>query len=152
MERLVGDDDVALRARLAHQLDRGLVGLRARVAEEHDPAQRTRAQPRGQAHVRLVVEEVGDVDQPADLLLHRPHHRRVAVAEVVDGDPAQEVEVLHALGVRQHAAGAGDELHVVARVGRSERHVAGLTFVPMPASVNSSSSSECGSRPSMMWA
>ena len=40
----------------------------------------------------------------------------------------------------------------IARVGGSEGHVAGLTFVPMPASVNSSSSSECGSRPSMMWA
>ena len=75
------------------------------------------------------------------------------MAEVVDRDPAEEVEVLDAVGVRQHAAGAGGERDVVARVGGSQSgHEAGLTFVPMPASVNSSSSSECGSRPSMMWA
>ena len=56
VERAVEDDDVAARARLAHELQRGLVGLRAGVAEEHDdPKDR--------------------VDEP----VREPHHRRVEV-------------------------------------------------------------------------
>ena len=43
VERAVGDDDVAARARLAHELDRRLVGLGAGVAEEHDAAERALA-------------------------------------------------------------------------------------------------------------
>ena len=70
VERVVGDDQVAARARLAHELDRGLVGLGARVAEEHELAERARGQPRRQLHVGRVVEEVGDVHEPRDLLLH----------------------------------------------------------------------------------
>ena len=153
VERVQRDDHVAARAVLAHELDRRLVGLGARVAEEHAAAQRPRGEPVRQPHVRLGGEQVRDVDQPPDLLLHGRDHARMAVAEVVDRDPAQEVEVLDrpSQSVSQHP-GTGDELDRVARVGVREAHEAGLTFVPMPASVNSSSSSECGSRPSMMCA
>ena len=52
-------------------------------------------------HVRLVVEQVRDVHQPPDLLLHGRDDLRVAMAEVVDRDPAQEVEVLVPAGVDQ---------------------------------------------------
>ena len=58
---------------------------------------------------------------------------------------------------------AADELDAHPSVGRDqvvalegleigEGHTAGLILVPMPASVKSSSSSECGTRPSTMWA
>ena len=71
MERVQRDHHVAARPELAHELDRRLVGLGAGVAEEHGPAQRARRQALGQRAVRLGVEEVGDVHQPPDLLLHR---------------------------------------------------------------------------------
>ena len=103
------------------------------------------------------------MDQPARLLAHRRDHARMAVAEVRDRDPAEEVEVLVALGVPQARALAAHELDGQARVGgvrcsRSsslqlgERSRAASIFVPMPSSVNSSSNSECGTRPSTMCA
>ena len=52
VERVVGDDHVAARARLADELDRGLVGLGARVAEEHD-ARRATARPAASASATL---------------------------------------------------------------------------------------------------
>ena len=88
---------------------------------------------------------------------------RVAVPEAVDGQAGLEVEVLVALVVPQPRALAADELDAHPRVGGDEvvaleglevgeGHTAGLILVPMPASVKSSSSSECGTRPSTMWA
>ena len=59
--------------------------------------------------------------QPRRLLLHGGDHARVAVAGVVDRDPGQEVEVLVALGVDEHAALPGHELDRVARVGGRQR-------------------------------
>jgi hypothetical protein len=73
-------------------------------------------QPVGQPPHRLGVEQVRDVDQAADLLAHRLDHARVAVADVADRDPGQEIEVLVAVGVEQRAAGPRDELDVEARV------------------------------------
>src|SRR6185437_1273301 len=83
-------------------------------------------------------------------------------------DPAQEVEVLVALLVPQQRAVSSHELDRQARVGADhalgldalqlgERHASSASapsviLVPMPASVNSSSSSECGVRPSRMCA
>src|SRR5204863_9149371 len=74
-----------------------------------------------------------------------------------------EVQVLVALVVPQARALAADELDAETRVGgdlmvaleqleAGESHAAGLILVPMPASVKSSSSSECGTRPSTMCA
>ena len=99
--------------------------------------------------------------EPARLLADRLDHVRVAVPELHDRDAGEEVEVLVALGVPEARALAAHELDRVARVGRhrgvalellESRRLSGHTFVPMPASVNSSSSSECGSRPSTMCA
>ena len=59
--------------------------------------------------------------QPRRLLLDRRHHVRVAVAGVADRDAGQEVEVLVALGVDQHAARAGRELDREAGVGVGQR-------------------------------
>src|SRR3977135_1927124 len=78
-----------------------------------------------------------------------------------DRDAAEEVEVLPALRVPEQRALAAHELDRRALVGAHQvallqglqiGQVHGVTIVPMPASVKSSSSSECGLRPSMMWA
>ena len=96
--------------------------------------------------------------------------RRVGVAERVDRDPADEVEVLLAVGVPQPGARAADEgqprgavvvhqralppLGELARCGPVIACVpcscaSGTTIVPMPSSVKISSRIECWTRPSM---
>ena len=146
---------------LAGDLDRALVGLGAGVGEEDPAAEARLGEALGEAHHRLGVEEVGDVHQAAGLLAHGLDHGGVAVADRADRDPGEEVEVLLALGVPEQGALAADELDRRAPVGPHQvalleglevGEVHGVTIVPMPASVKSSSSSECGLRPSMMWA
>ncbi len=103
------------------------------------------------------------MDEALGLLADRRDDGRVAVPEAVDGQAGLEVEVLVALVVPQARALAADELDPETRVGgdlmvaleqleAGEGHTAGLILVPMPASVKSSSSSECGTRPSTMCA
>jgi hypothetical protein len=153
VEAAVEDHDLPARARLADDLEGRLVGLGAGVREVHATPDRARGQPLGQRLHRPGEEEVGHVHQLAGLGAHRLHDPGMAVAGVADGDAGQEVEVLVAVRVPQPHALAADELDRLARVVVGQRaHCAGRTFVPMPASVNSSSSSECGARPSMMWA
>ena len=100
------------------------------------------------------------------LLGDRRHVGRVAVADLDHGDAGEEVQVLVAVGVPQPRALAAHELDLVARVRRHdvvalerlqvrERHSDSAPwkiFVPVPPIVNSSSSRECGSRPSTMCA
>src|SRR5205823_9922527 len=80
-----------------------------------------------------------------------------------DRDAGQEVQVLVAVGVPQPAARAAHELDRIAHVGGrgvgllerlklGKAHPVGPILVPCPALVNSSSSSECGTRPSTIWA
>src|SRR5439155_21940836 len=80
-----------------------------------------------------------------------------------DRDAAEEVEVLVAVGVPQPGTLAAHELDGRARVGRDDpfaldllqlrqAHGEASIFVPIPASVNSSSSSEWAIRPSRMCA
>ena len=65
VEGAVDDHDVAAGARLARELDRRLVGLRAGVAEEHLAAEARLRQALGEPHRGLGVEEVADVHQPS---------------------------------------------------------------------------------------
>ena len=80
-------------ARLRADLDGGLVGLGAAVAEEHPAAVGQGGQPRGQPRLGLGVVQVGAVDQPSHLLADRGNHPRVTVAEVADREAGDEVQV-----------------------------------------------------------
>ena len=82
----------------------------------------------------------------------------MAVTDRSDRDAGEEVEVFLAFVVEEQRALAPDELdsgpfvglhHVSGLVGL-QLFIHGVTIVPMPTSVKSSSSSECGRRPSMM--
>src|SRR5690606_27384575 len=100
----------------------------------------------------------------AELAGHRLDHRRVGVAERVDRDPTQEVQIGLAGFVGQHRALAADQRQrrgaVVAqqgvapalaqRAGRAAHD--GTTMVPSPSEVNTSSSRLCATRPSTTWA
>src|SRR6476619_6326800 len=158
---------------LAGQLDRALVRLCPGVGEEDAAADARLAEPLRQSHHRLGVEEVRRMHQAAGLLANGLDHLRMAVPDRADRDPGDEVEVLLVVGVPKPGPLAAHELdgrppvglHHVAMLERLQlfeahrtskrvcrtRHQ-GVTIVPMPASVNSSSSKECGLRPSMMWA
>ncbi len=87
-------DDLASAGGATGQLDRRLDRLGTAVAEEH------RVEPGGgNAHQGLgcrdelgVVGGARDVPEPVDLLVHRAHHRGMAMAQVGDSDAAGEVE------------------------------------------------------------
>ena len=88
-----------LRTVAPRQLDGRLVGLGAAVAEEHPVGEGMVAEQLGQPGLGLDVIEVGDVDQGPHLLRHRLGHGRVAVAETVDGNAGDEVQILLAVRV-----------------------------------------------------
>ena len=80
---------------------------------------------------RLGGEEVGDVDGRLRLLRHGLHEGRVAVAERVDGDAREQVEVALAVDVGDPAAVAGREHEL----GRAEDldHGAGVALEQLAA-------------------
>ena len=156
------------RAGAARELDRRLVRLGAGVAEEHLAAERALRQAWRRAASRARCSR-GCVtwvsSRPARWIAATTP--RVAVPDVEHRDPGEEVEVLVAVGVPQPHAAAAHELDRVADVGADRvararapgaprqthaRRTSGRIIVPCPASVNSSSSSECGTRPSTMCA
>ena len=84
----------------AGELDRGLVRLGAGVGEEHTSDHRRGGRRGGRRPgLHRVVVEVRDVEQRAGLIGDRVGHDRVRVTERRHREPAQEVEVLVALGV-----------------------------------------------------
>ena len=106
---------------------------------------RVLGEPAADLDVRLVgADHEALVQEAVDLLVDRRHHRREAVARVLAGDPAREVEVerpvgrldLRALGARDDQAGRRDAPRdealarfedVVDRRALAERHAAILS-------------------------
>src|ERR1700722_11709825 len=94
MEGAMHYDYLATWLGLARQLDRGLVGLGAGVAEIDLATEARLRKTLSQAHRGLRVEQVARVHQASNLLAYRRHHARVTMAEARHGDAAEEVEVL----------------------------------------------------------
>ncbi len=96
---MLGGDDrvravaVAL-APLAGKLEGRLVRLGAAVREEDAIERRMVEQQLRQLELRDAVEEVGDLDQLGRLLGERACDDRVGMAEAVDGDTGDQVQVL----------------------------------------------------------
>src|SRR5690606_31740872 len=118
-----------------------------------------------------------DVPQLSDLPTHRLDHSRMGVAQGVDRDTREQVEVLATVGGGEGGAPPGNEFE---RRGAVVAHQRGLpppgeigrvllghevaptaalvswspsgTVVPMPPSVRISSNTECSTRPSMTCA
>src|SRR5689334_23522578 len=75
---------------------------------------RSVVEPLGKRDVRLVHPDHEALVQVAvDLLVDRPHDRGVAVAEVLTGDPAREVEVLRS---EEHTSELQSQFHLVCRL------------------------------------
>src|SRR5437773_2201001 len=117
-------------APLASELDRGLVRLRTRVAEEDARGEGELDQAARELDLGLREVEVGGVDELGRLPGDRGCDVGVRVAEKVDGDPGHQVEVLATGVVVEHAAAAADEgdgqpapgLHEVAIGERGRGH------------------------------
>ena len=129
VERALGGDEPGA-AGPAGELERGLVGLGAGVAEEDarvvGPAEEA-DEALGQGDLRLGGEEVGDVAEGAELGGDGLDEGGVGVAEGVDGDAAEQVDVLLAVGVPHvRALAAGERQH-----GRAEgvHHGAGVAVL-----------------------
>ena len=101
---------IGIYAVFAGALDRALVGLGARVAEEHGVQPGAAAELFRQLAVGGGVIQVRRVLQRCGLIGHSPDPRGVAVAQRVDADARREVKVAlavgvpgrHALALRQH--------------------------------------------------
>ena len=104
MEGVIKNDDARLRDALqmgvlARELDGGLVGLKARVAEEASAHSALFADLGGHILLQVDAEIVRAVNQVLDLILERSHQTRVIVPDGVDGDACKTIEVALALGV-----------------------------------------------------
>ena len=101
VEAAAEGDDLVLHAvgAEADELDRRLVGLGAGTAEESLAAEAPLGEEPGPFPLGLGVPGIGDRDQPRDLVLHRLHDRRRAVAEEVASPAGEEIEVLAPLGI-----------------------------------------------------
>ena len=86
------------------ELDRGLVGFGARVAQENFSVAEVIREPLDQSRRRLGVKDVGDVRELFRLLLDRAHDARISVTEAGHGQPAEKIQVAVAVGVVQIGA------------------------------------------------
>ena len=110
----------------AHELDRGVVGLGARVGEEHalEAGRRQLGEPRGELDRgrRRALEEGVVIGQQLHLAARRLDELGAAVAEVDAPQPRHAVEDPVALAVPQPAAlGAGDDARA-----RAARELGGI--------------------------
>ncbi len=101
----------------AGELDGGLIGLGAAVAEEALGVQAAARDERlREQALGFHVPGVWYVNQPGHLLLHRADDARRAMAEQVAAPAGEEVEVALALGVPDVGALAANQAHRVAAI------------------------------------
>ncbi len=105
VERVLHRDDlepvrtVLLMPVAPRQLDRRFVRLRAAVAEKDPVGARMIDQHLGESDLRLGVVEIRHMDQLRRLALDRLHQIRMAVAQDIDRDATDKVDVLPAFHV-----------------------------------------------------
>ena len=106
----------ALTAVPPRQLERRLVGLRARVGEEDAIERRARHERFGEVELGERVVEVRDLDERAGLARNGLGDGGMRMAQHVDGDPGHQVEVLAAGIIGHPAAVAAHQRQGLARV------------------------------------
>ena len=171
VEGALGGDDVGA-AGAPGQLERRLVGLGAGVGEEHlaRSAPSSASSFSASSTCGALAKKLEMWPSVPQLAGHGLDEGRVGVAERVDGDAAEQVDVLvavvvpdvRALAAGEHQLRRAEGVHQRAGVpllaGRSCTasslafrvlvSTPGSTWVPTPSLVNSSRSTACGSRPS----
>src|SRR4051812_35130651 len=138
VERALERHEAALAGRLARVLERRLVRLGPRVAEEGGRAAEPVGEPRRERLHRLGPVEVRDVPERVELRVRGRERCGVEVAEADDGDACDQVEVARAVVGGDPAPLAAHERDVGARVrrqhGRARQRAAHATTAVWPIS------------------
>ena len=105
MKRVVHGDDlvtvrtVFVKGIFAGKLDRGFVGLRPAVAEEHLIGKGMRDQSLGEQHLRFGIIQVRRMQEVPRLSFDGRHEVGMAVTQRIDRNPGDKVEIFPVLGV-----------------------------------------------------
>ena len=151
------------------ELDRRFDRLCPGIGEKYPPriaGAGDAAQALGEFELRWGGEIVGDMSERRDLAAHSIHEHRMCVAERVNRDASEKVEIavavdiphMCALAAFEHREGWCERAHhrvaeafaPIVRV--HHRSFPETTSVPIPSAVNASSRIECSTRPSMIAA
>ena len=145
------------------QLDGCFIGFGAAVTKKHAIRKRVAAKLTRQLGLRQNMIEIGNVDQLARLLLDGAHDGRMAMAQAVNRDSGEKVEVFFSIGVPHPSPFATHQSDRIASVGVSDIIFGKLgdiavlhlyyfltTSVPTPSFVKISRRTACFTLPSMM--
>src|SRR5919106_5074806 len=102
------------------QLDGCLIGLGAAVTKKNAIGKRVAAQLTRELRLGDNMIEIRNVEQLARLLLDGTDYCRMAVAQTVDRDARQEIEVLFAVGIPHPRALAAHQRDGIPGVGVSD--------------------------------
>ena len=109
------------RMALSRHLDRGLVGLRARIGEEDEIRERRVGEPPGEALAFGRLKQVGGMPELAPLVRQCLDQMGMRVPDGIHRDAGAEIEIALARRRRQPAAVAPLERHVRPHVSRHDR-------------------------------
>ena len=101
----------------AGQLERSFPGLSAAVAKESAVKPGDLGQQPRQFRLILVEEKIRNMNQPASLTLDRRLNRRVIVAERIDSDSTQEIQIPLAARIPEIYAAPADKKDGLPLVG-----------------------------------
>ena len=85
-------------------LERAFHRLGSAVGEEHALQSRHLDQPLGQRALVLVIVEIRGMDEQSGLLTNHFGHARMGVAERVDADAGDEIQIAAALRYRRRSS------------------------------------------------
>jgi hypothetical protein len=105
----------------ARELERSLIGLGAAVAEERAIHPCRFREPQSEGRLSFVVVEVRNVNQLATLLDNGLLNRRMRIAQRIDADAAEQIEIAHAVFVDQMHAFATLKEQRIAVVGDEQQ-------------------------------
>ena len=103
------------------EFERSLPSLGAAVAEESAVKSGNFGQQPREFRLILVEEKIRNMNQPARLTLDRRLDRRVVVAECIDSDSAQEIQIALALRVPEIHAASANKQDGLALVGGKQK-------------------------------
>src|SRR5438034_275289 len=110
------------------QLQSAFPGFSSAVAEKCLVEAGDLRQPLRQFRLILVVEEIGNVNQPAGLLFQSARDRRMRVAQGVYANPAEKIQIALAARVPQVHAASASKQHPLAIVSGQQQFLFGAHY------------------------
>src|SRR5207245_11492083 len=117
------DETAAAGIRQSREFQRRLNRLRAAVAEECAQHPRRAHETLAENALSGMKIEVRDMEKPARFIAQRLHQARMLMPEDVDGDPAEKVPILFAVGVDEASTLSAARMKRRARVGAQQKRL-----------------------------